>query len=324
MSAPLVAHVGIFSRTRWQSPEGDRLIAWLEDGTVVLGAAEDGELIPGLAYQFYGRWEEHAEYGRQFHFRQFVRQEPHSRQGVVAYLTRYAPGVGPAVAARLWDAFGSQAVKVLRTQPETAAEAVRPFLRSDRAQAAAEALNKMADVEDTKIELTNLFAGRGFPSVLANECIDHWGILAPARIKRDPFCLLVTEFPGCGFARCDRLYIDLGLPPDRIKRQVIALWHAMHSDTSGHTWIDVEFALSRLGQLISGAKVRPQKAVKMACRAGWLKSRKDDAGKLWLAEADRAQAESRVAEKLLELTAWQPPADGSSLTVAAISHEEPA
>lgn len=307
--ASLESITGVFDRVRWMSPEGDFVIAFLSDGRVVKGRIrEPGELTPGLTYEFYGKRSTN-DHGEQFEFKQFLLKQPHSKEGIIAYLTRYAPHVGPAVASNLWDAFGPEAVKVLRINPEQAVAASR-YLTLEKAHLAAAALKEIAAVEDTRIELTNLFAGRGFPYSLINECIDKWGILAVARVKRDPFVLLVEEMPGCGFARCDRLYADLGLPLERLKRQVICLWNVLHSDTSGHTWIDAEHAFGELGRAIGGVKVARVKATKMGCRAGWLARRRDENGKLWLAEGKRAEDEKNVAERLNLLRGWTPPVRG--------------
>lgn len=298
--------VGTFERVRWTSPEGNFLIGYLEDGSLVKGRAESGELVPGLVYQFYGKgWSEHPQHGRQFNFSQFMLKEPLSRHGVTTYLERYAAGVGPVVAAKLWDLYGQDAVKVLRMQPEAVAELV-PHLTVEKARIASQQLKEIADVEDTKIQLTSLFAGRGFPGVLVDECIGKWGILAPSRIRRDPFCLLVEKMPGCGFARCDRLYIDLGLPADRLMRQVTCLWNILRSESSGHTWLDAELALVKLEGDIGSAKVKRKKAVVWGRRAGWLATHRDEDGKLWLADAERAASERFVAAKTAELLQWEP------------------
>ncbi|HWB00982.1 MAG TPA: helix-hairpin-helix domain-containing protein [Pirellulales bacterium] len=311
---------GVFDRVRFRSPDPDSnfIIAYLEDGTCVKGDEKsDGDLMPGVPYQFYGRWKNDPEHGRYFRFQMYSAKEPHSKAGIVGYLRRYACGVGPAIAARLFDAFGSEAVKVLRTQPDIAVAASGKYLTIEKAREAATALQAIAELEDTKIELADLFSGRGFPGVLVEECINRWGILAPARIRRDPYSLLVNEMSGCGFARCDRLYTDLGLPLHRIKRLVVCLWHVLHSDTSGNTWFDADEIKVRFGEQvgvlgeIQEAGDRPRRlrpgfrnAVRCAVRAGWLAKRRDDTGKLWLAESQRAENERYLAEKLAELMQW--------------------
>lgn len=309
--------IGVYANTRFRSTDSTFVIGFLEDGTCVKGNAEEGELIPGCPYQFFGAWEEHAKHGRQFKFQQFLKKEPHSRHGLVAYLERYAPNIGPTLAARLYDAFGSEAVKVLRTQPEQAAAAC-DRLTIEKAIEASHALKELVALEDTKIELTNLFAGRGFPGALVDACVAKWHILAPAKVRRDPFTLLVNGMTGCGFARCDRLYLDLGLPPDRLKRQVICLWHVINSDMSGNTWIAAHDAMTQLKQHVSGAAVKPKKAVRAGVLSGWLAKRIDAEGKWWLADGQRATNEKYLAERLLDLDALAsvPPLLGQVLALA--------
>ena len=318
MPAETTTHTAVFSHVRWRAAEDTFLFGQLEDAVIIAGRAEDGELVPGLTYQFHGRWDARNESERRFNFSQFVQHVPHSRSGVVAYLERYAPNVGPAVAARLWDAFGADAVKTLRTDPKLASAAVGQFLSLAKAEHAAKALTAIAALEDTKIALVDLFAGRGFPGSLPEECIRRLKILAPARIRRDPFWLLVNGLPGCGFARCDRLYTDLGLPAGRLKRQMICLWHLLHGDTSGNTWMDADLVVARLGELVSGAKIEIRKAVLLGCRSGWLAKRRDEDGKLWLAEGDRAKQEKFLAAKLLELSAWEMPFAGETIEVSVV------
>lgn len=275
-----------------------------KDGTIRLkGDDNEAELVVGLSYRFYGKWDNHHKHGWQFVFRQFVKIEPHSRVGVARYLARYAPGIGSTLANRLFDAFGTDACKVLRNDPASAVAAVKG-LKFEVAQAAGRALAEIVELEDTKIELTNLFSGRGFPGSLIDTVIKRWGILAPKRIARDPFTLLVNDLPGCGFSRCDRLYLDLGLNPARLKRQAICAWHVLHSDSSGHTWFPYDKVSQGLLQLIGGAKVETKRAMKLAIRAGWLSSKKDASGAWWFAEAQKAMNETRLAERIRELQEW--------------------
>lgn len=300
---------GVFARERWRpdSVDDDYVIASLECGTVVLGKAPRGELIPGLTYRLFGKWDESRRDPRtgktekQFRFQQFAKSEPHSRFGLVNYLRRYAPGIGPGIAGKLFDALGTDAVKILRTDPARAAAAInngRVWLPLDKAQTAAEELKGLAATEDTKIELVNLFAGRGFPYQLPTTCIRKWGVLATRRILRDPFCLLVEDFGGCGFARCDRLYCDLGLPLHRTKRQMLCVWHAIREDNAGHTWHAIQQLRAVLGQKVSGVATNLARAVKLGVRSGWLAFYRDPAGQVWIADGEKAEAELKLSEKL--------------------------
>lgn len=302
------------------------VIGKLKDGRTIKGPlADDEALFKGIAYEFYGKWTEHATHDRSFLFSAFVMKVPHSREGIITYLEKNCRGIGPVIAGRIYDAFSGEAVKVLRTDPDRVAAVpavARMRFTLEMARAASQALQVIADLEDTKIGLTDLFAGRGFPGTLIDDCVKKWKVRAPAVIKRDPFTLLVHGFSGCGFARCDRLYTDLMLPLGRLKRQMICLWHALHSDSSGNTWITADAAIERLKQTISGAKLQPKKAVKLGIRSGWLAKYRDADGKLWLAEGERGRNEAFVAEQLKLLGAWRN-ADTTELrTLVAMSGDQ--
>lgn len=288
---------GVLSGVKWRStePGSDFCIAALEDGTTVKGNAPPDEIIPGITYRFFGQWDQpHPKYGKSFKFKAFSKSEPHSRLGMVKYLERYAPNVGPRIAGKLFDLYKSDACMILRTDPARVSREVNG-MTLERAREAAAALQDIAELEDVKIELTNLFAGRGFPGVLIDQVIRRFGPLAPQRIKRDPFTLLVSDFPGAGFARCDRLYMDLGLPPGRMKRQMICLWHILRTDMEGHTWFPISAAEQKLQQHISGVRANLRKAVRLGVKSKWLAVRQDTNKLWWIADGEKALNEQTVA-----------------------------
>lgn len=299
---------GVYKNTRWRSldDESPYIIGYLEDKTCVKGRITDGDMQPGILYEFYGEWTEN-DHGKAFAFKQYVVKVPHSREGIIAYLQRYCDGIGPVVAARIVDRWQHDSVRVLRMTPEIVAETpalARVGFTLEKAINASKQLEQMSFLEDVKIGLINLFHGRGFPHTLVEDCAKKWGLLAPNRIKHDPFTLLVNGMSGCGFARCDRLYCDLGLPPDRLKRQMICLWHCLNADSSGNTWRPQEDVFNQLRGLISGAKLQPKKALALGLRSRWIARHIDSEGKEWLAEGERARAERYVATRLNLLRQW--------------------
>lgn len=255
--------------------------------------SEDGkcELERGLSYRFYGRFTEHPKYGRQFHFQTFVRAQPHSREGIIRYLQK-APNIGQAFALKLWQKFAGDAVRILRESPEVAAAAV-DGLSADQAREAAEWLSGEVALESCSIDLIDLLAGRGFPRNTAKAAVAKWGNRAPEIIRRNPYALM--RFRGCGFARTDAMYLDLGLPPERLKRQAYCCWYVLSRDTDGHTWRPVEFVEEGLRGFVGGADVNGPAALKLAKLGGLIATRRDESGRLWIAERRRAEAEASVA-----------------------------
>lgn len=287
----------------------------------VKGECNPDELLPGIRFKFFGKWGKSQNRGdRQFpaafEFSQVVRMEPHSRGGMCQYLTKFAPGIGYATAGTLWDAFGSEAARTLRSDPEEVAKRL-PKLPISTLKAASEALKLHAATEDTRIELATLFDGRGFPAKLVDHCIAKWGVHAPRIIRHDPFKLLINRMPGCGFDRCDKLYMDLGLPPDRMKRQFACIWRKLQEDSSGHTWHPIRLAAEAVKEKISGCteeNLNWKKALLLGQRAGWIKvvsypvesSGIEPQKQYWIAEARKADAEDRLVESIAAIMKAEP------------------
>lgn len=287
--------IGRYSSTRYRSEDGTFMIGSLATKDVVIGQAPSGGLVEGLDYRFLGKWET-SDYGQQFRFIAAVQHTPSTRHGVVQYLKKYAPGIGDATAHALCDAFGAdEAIGVLKTDPAKAADKCRG-LTIEKARNAAAALVIVQQYQETHVRLLDLIGGRGFGQAAIEACIKHWGVHAPDVVRRDPFKLMVKRVPGAGFLRCDQLWHAFGLPIDRLKRQVMAVWYHLRSDMSGSTWHDKAAVIETVKALITGT-ARPDRAIAIAIRAKRIVQEEWD-GRLWVAEASKADDERTVSERL--------------------------
>ncbi len=318
-------------RFRFENPDGDVIIGYARDEAdasgqemAIKGQADHGELTAYLSYRFYGRWSNYTNRKsgieeKQFHFQTFVKNQPYDRAGVVTYLCEAGSGngLGPARAAILWDKFQSDAVRVMRETPEVALSALereRVPITEEQAAAIVRWLDEEKNIEACKLELTTLLVGRGFPKTTIREAVREWGNQAAGFIKNDPYRLM--QFRGCGFKRADAMYLDLGLPAGRLKRQTLCAWYTIARNTDGHTWFPLEIALSGIKANISGAKINEPKAMQLAkrskalsfIRTGIQDELVDRGGKIWCAEGRKARNELRLAEflatALAEPTAW--------------------
>ena len=300
--------VGVYQSTRWQSDtvagESPYVIGQLQCGTTVKGTADPGELQPNVAYKFYGKWQPGNDRfpAKSFAFVCAVKEEPHSRQAIVEYLTRllrsHNTGIGEKTAHRLFDAYKSDAVRKLRMEPDVVASDLHHSLDSCRKAAAI--LDADRKFEDAKIALVDLFAGSGFPRDAIKACIDRWGAAAPNQIRRDAFLMLSHRIPGAGFLRCDKLYIGLGGDPGKLKRQVLAAHHEIRANSSGDTWRPVQFAVDTIRAKIAGADPRPEKALKVGGRTKRFAFELDrnaglNATKIFIADGQHAQSEADIA-----------------------------
>jgi ATP-dependent exoDNAse (exonuclease V) alpha subunit len=274
------------------------------DTISVLGNAPSSGLTEGMIYLFRGTWQENEQFGRQFRFDSAIEKQASTRNGVVAYLLRYAPYVGERTAHSLVDQFGpDRAIDELKAFPEKVAASTKG-LTAARAREAANALIAAEKFQETRVRMLDLLANRGFGEAAIDAAIQNWGVRAPDVIKRDPFKLMLAKKPkvsGAGFLRCDQLWHAFGLNPDGMKRQVMAAWYHLKSDQSGSTWHAKEDVIRTIKSLITGT-ARPDRALQIALRAGLL-SQCERGGKLWVADAKKAADEQEVAERVLELIA---------------------
>lgn len=280
----------------------------------VKGPAETDELTYNGSYKFFGRWTSYnnkrsGKIETQFAFESFVETRPNDRAGIIAYLAKAGEGhgIGKQRAAKIFDLYGQDAVRMCREEPAAVAGRISGWSVAE-AELLAAALIRSQAIEDCLIKLNQLFDRRGFPKSAPKRCIDLWGNAAVEIVRHDPYKLMGVV-RGAGFRRCDNLYLALGLPPARLKRQALCAWYSIAADTDGNTWFPVEQAIAGIKAQVSGCELQITKALKLAKRADVLSFQRTDtdarltddpAGRLWVAETKKADQEEFIARQLAE------------------------
>jgi exodeoxyribonuclease V alpha subunit len=249
--------------------------------TIVLkGNASIGELRANQVYVFLGKHKQYfnrykGQNEDQFEFSSFIRQEPVSPEAVISYLKEHGEGHGIGVrrCQKLYEMFGTDAISIARDNPERIVEALKSAglsVNPEETVLFSQSLKSEQATERTRLDLTGLVTGRGFMRSIVSAAIAKWGIKAGYLIRRDPYKLMRLENVGAGFKRCDSVYLDLGLPPAKRKRQALCAWYSIARDTSGSTWFPIDYPAAFLKANISGADVNQEEAIELATRAGYL------------------------------------------------------
>lgn len=166
---------------------------------------------------FYGTWETHPQYGRQFHVQAARREDPLTPSGIARYLTvAHCPHLGPKTAAKLVAQFGAETLNVLRSQP--ARIGALPGFSLKRARTWQAFFAEQRGVEEVMIWLLQYDID---PSV-ARRLHQEYGAEAMTRVKDNPYAL-TQEMWGVGFRMADRMALSMGwepLSPERLE----AVW----------------------------------------------------------------------------------------------------
>lgn len=292
-------HVARVIKVRFFDEESGAVIAELAGGVGCKGVVDGGPLDEGKSYRFLGRWREDGRWGKVFHFDTYTVDVPADKRGVIRYLVEICDGIGQAIAGKIWDAYGPECVTTLRENPGQCADDGHCTI--DVACQASRCLERNIAFEKTRIELATLFAGRGFGRAAVKACIGKWGVKAAELIRRNPWLLLLAEIPGAGFKRVDRVYLENGGNPARLKRQMLAGWDALRQGIDGNTWHPLGALRKGVIDQVGAREANLAGALALGIRAGWLTYQQDESERDWVAEAQAAQNESDLAIHLREL-----------------------
>ena len=184
----------------------------------------------GEELRVYGRWESHAAYGPQFRAEAFQRDRPATTGAMLKYLASGAiRGVGPALAARIVEAFGVNALEVIEEDPERLAQV--KGITQQKALEISEELRRVNGVRE-------LMAYLGEFGVAPESALLVWkqyGEESIGCVQEEPYLLCAPEI-GLSFGIADSVAQSMECPPDDIGRVMAGVLYVLrHNLDNGHT-----------------------------------------------------------------------------------------
>ncbi len=192
-----------------------------------------GELpmvVAGETVTLRGYFTEHATFGRQFRAEICERYLPTDTSAIFRYLASGAvKGVGPAIALRIVNAFGTDALKIMEKEPQRLSEV--KGISPQKAEAIGEAFAAQFGLR----EIMLAFAEYGLTASEAVRCFKRWGSRTVETVKENPF-LLCSGGLHIGFERADAIARELNCPPDDPRRIDAGILYVLrHNTVNGHT-----------------------------------------------------------------------------------------
>lgn len=189
-----------------------------------------------------GEWQTHNRYGRQLRAQGALPLDPMDREGQVAYLTSLRH-IGQKRAEKLCDEYGEGVLQEIAADPQRVFGSLRG-VSADQAAAATQSWYASRAIRDLHIQL----APHGLAH-LAAPIHARYGERSMTILHEDPYRL--TEVPGVGFARADKIALAADVPPESDRRaQAAALYALIEAEQQGNSYLPIEELARRTARLI--------------------------------------------------------------------------
>jgi exodeoxyribonuclease V alpha subunit len=189
-----------------------------------------------------GEWQTHNRYGRQLRAQGALPLDPTDREGQLAYLTSLRH-IGEKRAERLVAEHGEGVLQAIAANPEAVFGSLRG-VSADQAAAATQSWYASRAIRDLHVQL----APHGLAH-LAAPIHARYGESSMTVLHEDPYRL--TEVPGVGFARADKIALAADVPPESDRRAQAAALHALiEAEQQGNSYLPAEELGRRTARLI--------------------------------------------------------------------------
>lgn len=193
----------------------------------------------GESLRMEGRWGSHPQYGRQFTVENYTTVLPATVQGIRRYLgSGLIKGIGPRIAERIVDHFGTGTLDVIEEDPKRLIEV--PGLGPKRTKKIAAAWEEQKAIKEVMVFLQ----GVGVSTSIAVRIYKKYGDASISVVRNQPY-RLASDVWGIGFLTADRIAQAVGIPHDSPERVKAGLQYALSQSTDqGHCFLPEERLIS--------------------------------------------------------------------------------
>lgn len=207
------------------------------DGQPIDVVGELGDIAEGERLELYGSYVNSVRFGRQFRAVSCTRTPPSTPEEIRRYLgSGIIKGVGPALAKKIVQQFGTEALEVIENDPLSLAEL--KGVTSDRALFISSEYRKLSGIKNV-VEYLQKF---GIGPVAAAAVWKKYETSAIAFIRENPYLLCDDEL-GVDFEKADEIAQSEGINANDINRVIAAMIYILRENANaGHTCIPLKKA----------------------------------------------------------------------------------
>ncbi len=231
------------------------------------------EMAAGSYIEAFGRFTEHASYGKQFKVDRFEHHVPETKETIETYLGSGAiKGIGKALASRIVKYFGEDALRILEEEPERLAE-----VKGISARRAREIGTFAASQREMRRAMMFL-EGYGISLKLAVRIYKAYGEDLYKILKENPY-QLAEDIDGVGFLTADRIAARAGIAADSEMRLKCGILYVLSaSQGEGNVYLPLEMLVSRSSAMLQADPEAVRPALSALISEHKLISRESDDG----------------------------------------------
>lgn len=186
-------------------------------------------LQPGETVRCWGSWKKHLVYGWQFEVSHYRSEVPADIEGIKKYLgSGLVKGIGPVYAERIVEAFGTQTLHILDTEPKRLFEV--KGLGKKRQEQIISCWGEQRSIRDVMIFLQ----GHGVTSGYAQKIFRAYGEKSMEKLRTNPYTM-ARDISGIGFKTADQIAQRLGMSVEAPERIDAGIEYALQEMASeGH------------------------------------------------------------------------------------------
>lgn len=186
----------------------------------------------GESLRLTGRWMTHPKYGRQFEVHSYTTVLPATVQGIRRYLgSGLIKGIGPVMADRMVEHFGTGILRVIEEEPERLVEVYG--LGPKRSKRIGAAWEEQKAIKEVMVFLQ----GHDVSTSLAVRIYKKYGDESITVVREDPY-RLAADVWGIGFKTADTIAHAMGVPHDSPERVKAGLRYTLsQAADNGHCYL---------------------------------------------------------------------------------------
>lgn len=199
---------------------------------------------------------------RQLKLRKIVTLKPTGEFQIIKFLSDITSSV---IAPFIYDKYGDDTIKILRTDPEKVAKDFRGVTLKAAKQLQADILEALGEVS----EAFPFLQGYGFSVDEVEGLLKLYGEEIKGKVEENPYILMkeTDGFPGASFVRCDKIAADIGFDMRDPRRVKAGIEYALiRQGTFGHIYFELNDVIKQsLAILNKGTGVSIRPAVVESC-----------------------------------------------------------